>query len=69
MPPTRGDAAAAGAAGAGAAGAAGADAGCAYTHDDLRAVVAFARDRGVRVVPEIDTPGRARGPRARPASS
>ena len=29
---------------------------CTYSHDDLRAVVAFARDRGIRVVPEFDTP-------------
>ncbi|MEU4361890.1 beta-N-acetylhexosaminidase [Promicromonospora sp. NPDC023987] len=28
-----------------------------YTQDDLREIVAFARDRGVTVVPEIDVPG------------
>lgn len=32
---------------------------CTYTHEDLRAVVAFAKDRGVRVVPEFDTPAHA----------
>ncbi|GAB2485067.1 beta-N-acetylhexosaminidase [Promicromonospora xylanilytica] len=28
-----------------------------YTQDDLREIVAFARDRGITVVPEIDVPG------------
>jgi hexosaminidase len=28
-----------------------------YTHADVRAVVGFARERGIRVVPEIDMPG------------
>lgn len=28
-----------------------------YTHDDLREIVAYARERGVTVVPEIDVPG------------
>ncbi|WP_448058988.1 beta-N-acetylhexosaminidase [Cellulomonas hominis] len=28
-----------------------------YTQDDLREIVAFARTRGVRVIPEIDVPG------------
>ncbi|WP_460748838.1 family 20 glycosylhydrolase [Myceligenerans cantabricum] len=28
-----------------------------YTQDDLREIVAYARDRGVAVVPEIDVPG------------
>ncbi|MDR7381993.1 beta-N-acetylhexosaminidase [Promicromonospora iranensis] len=28
-----------------------------YTQDDLREIVAYARDRGVTVVPEIDVPG------------
>jgi hexosaminidase len=30
-----------------------------YSHDDLRAVLAYARARGVRVIPEIDMPGHA----------
>lgn len=29
-----------------------------YTKADIRSVVAFARDRGVRVIPEIDVPGK-----------
>lgn len=28
-----------------------------YTHDEVRELVAYARDRGVRVVPEFDMPG------------
>jgi len=31
-----------------------------YTQDDVRSVVAFARERGVTVVPEIDLPGHVR---------
>ena len=30
-----------------------------YTQDDIRAVVAYARDRGITVVPEIEMPGHA----------
>lgn len=30
-----------------------------YSHDDLRSVIAYARARGVRVIPEIDMPGHA----------
>ena len=31
-----------------------------YTQDDVRSVVAFARERGVTIVPEIDLPGHVR---------
>ena len=30
---------------------------CVYTVDDVRALIAFANDRGVRVIPELDIPG------------
>jgi hexosaminidase len=30
-----------------------------YTQDQIRALVAYARDRGVRIVPEFDVPGHA----------
>eukprot|EP00939_MAST-03C_sp_MAST-3C-sp1_P000387 g387.t1 len=32
-----------------------------YTQDEMSDFVAYARDRGVRVIPEIDLPGHARG--------
>jgi hexosaminidase len=41
----------------GGSGAAGSGPGGFYTHDDLRAIVRYAADRFVTVVPEIDTPG------------
>ena len=30
---------------------------CSYSQDDVRALVKYARDRGVRVIPELDIPG------------
>ena len=30
-----------------------------YTADDVRTIVGFAADRGIRVVPELDSPGHA----------
>ena len=30
-----------------------------YSHDDIRSVIAYAKARGVRVIPEIDMPGHA----------
>lgn len=35
----------------------GRDTGCFYTYDQIREVVAYAAERGIRVVPEIDMPG------------
>lgn len=35
----------------------GRDQGCYYTYDQIREVVAYARERGVQVLPEIDMPG------------
>ena len=32
-----------------------------YSQDDIREVVAFARDRGIRVIPEFDMPGHTTG--------
>ena len=36
---------------------AGRDTGCFYTYDEIRDVIAYARERGITVVPEIDMPG------------
>lgn len=30
-----------------------------YTHDDIRGVIAYAKARGVLVIPEVDMPGHA----------
>jgi len=30
-----------------------------YTHDDIREIVAYARDRGIQIIPEISMPGHA----------
>jgi len=30
-----------------------------YTQDDIRAVIGYARERGVRIIPEVDMPGHA----------
>lgn len=30
-----------------------------YSHDDIRAVIAYAKARGIRVIPEVDMPGHA----------
>lgn len=35
----------------------GRDTGCFYTYDEIREVIAYARERGILVVPEIDMPG------------
>lgn len=35
----------------------GRDTGCFYTYDQIREVIAYAAERGIRVVPEIDMPG------------
>ena len=32
-----------------------------YSQDDVRELVSYASDRGVRVVPEFDVPGHSRG--------
>lgn len=32
-----------------------------YSHDDIRSLVLYAADRGIRVIPEVDMPGHAQG--------
>lgn len=35
-----------------------------YSREDIEEVVAYARGRGIRVIPELDTPGEALSPAA-----
>lgn len=35
----------------------GRDTGCYYTYDEIRSLIAYARERGILVVPELDMPG------------